>query len=242
MSAVSEWPMTGVEQKAALLVQATGICKRYGSGDNAVQVLNKLDLNLHMGSSLALLGVSGTGKTTLLNILGGIEQADAGELIIDGQSVGTDAAALAQHRRDRVGFIFQFYNLLPSLTVLENVLAGLEAAGSLARDARDRARQALHDVGLGHRADAFPAELSGGQQQRVAIARALAKQAPLVLADEPTGNLDPHTGEQVLDLLIGQCQSAGSALLIVTHNQATAARTDACVSLVDGQLRKAHSL
>ena len=226
----------GGAPSADILIRAAGLSKHYGADNRRVEVLSDLDLTLERGRSMALLGVSGTGKTTLLNILGGIETPDAGTLEVDGAPLGRDPTALARHRRERVGFVFQFYNLLPALTVIENVLTGLEASGRLTRDAGERAARALAQVGLADRPDAFPAELSGGQQQRVAIARALAKDAPLVLADEPTGNLDPHTGEQVLDVLLEQSRAAGSTLVIVTHNPAIAERTDRCVRLVDGRL------
>jgi putative ABC transport system ATP-binding protein len=226
----------GFKNDAGVMVRAAGLCKRYGTAGREVEVLRDLDLTLERGKSTALHGVSGTGKTTLLNILGGIETPDAGTLEIDGTTLGADPAELTRHRQQYVGFVFQFYNLLPSLTVHENVLTGLEAAGRLSADAKARSTEALEHVGLRDRGDAFPAELSGGQQQRVAIARALAKDAPLVLADEPTGNLDPHTGEQVLDVLLDQCRAAGSTLVIVTHNPAIAERTDRSVRLVDGRL------
>ncbi len=215
---------------------AAGIEKSYRQGDTLTPVLCGIDLTLERGETLALLGVSGTGKSTLLNILGGIETPDGGTLSVAGTPLGRDSEALARHRRHRIGFVFQFYNLLPGLTALENVLSGLEALGPLAKDALGRAEEALAAVGLADRRDAFPAELSGGQQQRVAIARALVKEAPLVLADEPTGSLDPHTGEQVLSLLLERCRAARSALVVVTHNRAVAQRAERVVSLVEGRI------
>lgn len=215
---------------------ATNLRKSFYQGGTRTTVLDGVDLAISRGQSLALLGVSGTGKSTLLNILGGIETADSGRISVNGSAVDLAPAALATHRRQNVGFIFQFYNLLPSLTVLENVLAGLEAMGPLPSDGVTRAQASLEAVGLADRADYFPPQLSGGQQQRVAIARALVKRAPLILADEPTGNLDPHTGDQVLQILLQQCQEQGSALIIVTHNTHIAQRTDLAVTLLEGKV------
>lgn len=217
---------------------ATDLRKSFRQGETTTTVLDGIDLSIRRGESLALLGVSGTGKSTLLNILGGIETADSGRISVNGADVDLSPEALATHRRQNVGFVFQFYNLLPSLTVLENVLAGLDAMGRLPKDAVAKARASLDAVGLADRADAFPTQLSGGQQQRVAIARALVKRAPLILADEPTGNLDPHTGDKVLLTLLQQCKENGSALIIVTHNEHIAQRTNRAVTLVDGKVKE----
>lgn len=217
---------------------ATDLRKSFRQGETTTTVLDGVDLSIRRGESLALLGVSGTGKSTLLNILGGIETADGGRISVNGAEVDLSPEALATHRRQNVGFVFQFYNLLPSLTVLENVLAGLDAMGRLPNDAIAKARASLDSVGLADRADNFPTQLSGGQQQRVAIARALVKRAPLILADEPTGNLDPHTGDKVLQTLLQQCKENGSALIIVTHNEHIAQRTNRAVTLVDGKVKE----
>lgn len=217
---------------------ATDLRKSFRQGETTTTVLDGVDLSIRRGESLALLGVSGTGKSTLLNILGGIETADGGRISVNGAEVDLSPEALATHRRQNVGFVFQFYNLLPSLTVLENVLAGLDAMGRLPKDAVAKARASLDAVGLADRADNFPTQLSGGQQQRVAIARALVKRAPLILADEPTGNLDPHTGDKVLLTLLQQCKENGSALIIVTHNEHIAERTNRAVTLVDGKVKE----
>lgn len=217
---------------------ATDLRKSFRQGETTTTVLDGVDLSIRRGESLALLGVSGTGKSTLLNILGGIETADGGRISVNGADVDLSPEALATHRRQNVGFVFQFYNLLPSLTVLENVLAGLDAMGRLPKDAIAKARASLDSVGLADRADNFPTQLSGGQQQRVAIARALVKRAPLILADEPTGNLDPHTGDKVLQTLLQQCKENGSALIIVTHNEHIAQRTNRAVTLVDGKVKE----
>ena len=224
----------GISRSPYLL--ARQLRKSYRQGDTTTAVLDGVDLSIEKGTSLALVGVSGTGKSTLLNVMGGIELPDSGTLSLDGMGVTANAEAAAEHRRRNVGFVFQFYNLLPSLTVAENVLAGLEAMGALPRDADERVRHALEAVGMDARADAFPAQLSGGQQQRVAIARALVKRAPLVLADEPTGNLDPHTGEQILEVLLRQCREVGSALVIVTHSERVAQACDNALRMSEGRV------
>ena len=217
-------------------LQARQLRKSYRQGDTTTAVLDGVDVSVERGTSMALVGVSGTGKSTLLNVMGGIELPDSGTLTLDGAAVTANAEAAAEHRRRNVGFVFQFYNLLPSLTVAENVLAGLEAMGPLPRDAHDRVRHSLDAVGMAGRVDAFPAQLSGGQQQRVAIARALVKRAPLVLADEPTGNLDPHTGEQILEVLLQQCRDVGSALVIVTHSDRIAQACDSALRMSEGRV------
>ena len=221
-------------------LEARGLTKSYHQGNDLVPVLQGVDLVLAPGESLALLGASGTGKSTLLNILGGIEVPDAGVLAINDNLVGTTPAELDSHRRDRVAFIFQFFNLLPNLTVTENVLTGLEVRGPLPDDAVDRVRSALAAVGMETKSAAFPGELSGGQQQRVAIARALVKEAPLVLADEPTGNLDPHTSAQVLDVLFEQAAQPDTMLVVVTHDPQVASRAHRVARLIEGRLEEVH--
>lgn len=217
-------------------ILATGIRKSYYQGSVETTVLEEVNLSVARGESLALLGVSGTGKSTLLSILGGIETADAGTLHINGTRLDMCPKALANHRCRNVGFVFQFYNLIPSLTVFENVLAGLDAMGALPQDAHARVLASLTAVGLADYAGAFPARLSGGQQQRVAITRAIVKRAPLILADEPTGNLDSATGEQVLQVLLDQCREMGTALIIVTHNPEIARHASRPVRLIDGRI------
>lgn len=222
----------------APLLQAKQLSKHYDQGGQSIRVLDHVDLTLQPGESTALLGVSGTGKSTLLNILGGIDLPDSGSLVIEGRSLATDNSSLCAYRARYVGFIFQFFNLLPNLTALENVLVSLDTLGPLPSDAHERAMAALSEVGMADRATAFPAALSGGQQQRVAIARALIKKAPLILSDEATGNLDPHSGEKIMDLLLEQCSAAGSALVLVTHNPSLAALTDRTLRLVEGRLQE----
>lgn len=222
-------------------VMARGVCKAYAEGGVHMPVLNDLSLTLRYGESVAVLGVSGTGKSTLLNLLSGIDRVDAGEIVVEGQALHQlDAAALARYRREKVGFVFQFYNLLPTLTALENVLTGWEAAGLPPAQGEAAAHEALATLGLADRADRFPEQLSGGEQQRVAIARALVKRPVLVLADEPTGNLDPRTADTTTQLLLDQARTYGSALVIVTHNPAIGSHTDRTLQLCDGRLEQHH--
>ncbi len=222
------------------LICVQALRKSYRQGGKDVAVLDDLQLEIARGQSVAILGVSGTGKSTLLNILSGIDVADAGRVSVDGQELtAMDARGLTRFRREKVGFVFQFYNLLPTLTALENVVTGWEAAGRPTRDGEAPAREILATLGLGDKADSFPEQLSGGEQQRVAIARALVKRPTLVLADEPTGNLDPKTAAETMALLLEQARQFSGALIIVTHNPAIGDHTDRTLSLRDGRLVEA---
>jgi putative ABC transport system ATP-binding protein len=216
---------------------ADQLCKSYKTPAGPVEVLRDSCFSIDRGERVAVLGVSGTGKSTLLNLLGGIDRLTQGSLEVDGiQLERLSDGELTTYRRTQVGFIFQFYNLLPSLTVLENVLSALEARGRLTRSDEQMARDLLVDVGLGAKFHRFPQQLSGGEQQRVAIVRALVKSPPLILADEPTGNLDPETGGRVLDLLLAQTEATGATLVLVTHDAASAARSDRVMVFERGQL------
>ncbi len=204
-----------------------------------IDVLRGVSLRVEPGRSLAVVGPSGSGKTSLLLLLAGLERPAAGRIAIDGLDLGTqDADALADLRRDRIGIVFQSFHLLPSLTALDNVALPLQMAG--ARDALPRARAMLERVGLGERAGHHPAMLSGGEQQRVAIARAVVHRPRLLLADEPTGNLDDATGERVRELLLHLQRDQGMTLVLVTHDPAFAARCDRVLRLHDGRLADAH--
>jgi len=188
------------------------------------------------GQVVAIYGASGSGKTTLLNLLAGLDRPSRGRIEVDGQDLeALGEAGRTQLRRRRIGFVFQFFNLLPTLTALENVFLSLELAG--AADPA-RARAALAAVGLAGKEERFPHELSGGEQQRVAIARAVVKRPTLILADEPTGNLDTRTGDAVLDLLAGQCRGAGATLVMATHSPRTSRVADRVLHMVDGVLRE----
>lgn len=222
-------------------VVAEGLFASYGAGRLRVSVLANATFEVPRGHVTAITGPSGSGKTTLLSIIGGLDRPEAGRLLVDGEDVSTlDLRGLERFRRRRVGFVFQSFNLLPSLTARENVAAGLEPLGRGRRDARRRTDEALDAVGLlalGHR---FPHQLSGGEQQRVAVARACAKDPPLLLADEPTGNLDEEAGQQVLDLLLGETAAAGArTVIVVTHDPLVAARAHARLAL---RKRQVHSV
>lgn len=214
-----------------------GVTKRYREGTGWREVLTGADLDLPRGALGALVGRSGAGKSTLLNLISGIDQPDAGSVIVD----GTHLERLSERertlfRRQHLGFVFQFYNLVPTLTVEENVRFLLDLNGTPAPEARDHAHALLEQVGLADRAAAFPDRLSGGEQQRVAIARALAHEPSLVLADEPTGDLDADTGQRILDLLEDLTRDQGRTLLMVTHDESTLDRTDVVFRLADGQV------
>ena len=214
------------------IYRTRGLTRTYATGAAAVRALDAVDLDVPAGEFVVLLGPSGSGKSTLLNILGGLDRATAGEAWFRDRALGEmDEGDLTRYRRDHVGFVFQFYNLVASLTARENV----QLVTDLAKDPMPAA-EALALVGLGPRADHFPAELSGGEQQRVAVARALANRPTLVLADEPTGNLDEATADSVLAEFLSLVRGEGSAALVATHNERLAARMDRVVRLKDGVL------
>jgi putative ABC transport system ATP-binding protein len=221
----------------AVAIAVTGITKTYRAGDQTLDVLRDLHLTMSPGETVAILGVSGTGKSTLLNILGGLDRAEQGTVIIGGVDLQTASAdRLARFRAESIAFIFQFYNLIPTLTAFENVLAGLQAARHTTGDDEARIVEALKSVGLQDKAHAFPEELSGGQQQRVAIARALVKQAPVILADEPTGNLDRATAKDIIKLLVDSAARRAAAVVIVTHDPSILSAVDRAYRLQNGKL------
>jgi len=210
--------------------------RRVYAGAEPVVALDGLDLDVAPGEFLALVGESGSGKSTLLHLVGGLDKPTSGELRVGGRSIADlDERALVLYRRRDVGMVFQFFNLLPHLTILENVELPRRLDGGA--DASERATALLARVGLGRRADAHPYELSGGEMQRVAIARALVTGARLLLADEPTGNLDSRNGGEVLGLLDEVRRERGVTLLLATHSSAAAARADRVVAVRDGRLR-----
>ncbi|SCF18149.1 ABC transporter ATP-binding protein [Micromonospora saelicesensis] len=211
------------------------LTRRFGTGADQLTAVDDVSLTVAAGSVVALTGPSGSGKSTLLHLIGAIEQADEGSVTVDDVVVSAlRRAALARYRQ-RVGFVFQRYHLLPALTVLDNVIAPVLPRRGRA-DHATRARELLDAVGLAGRERALPAQLSGGQQQRVAIARALMGAPGLLLADEPTGNLDSTTGGQILDLLLDLRERHGMTILLATHEQAIAARCDRLVRLTDGRV------
>jgi putative ABC transport system ATP-binding protein len=219
------------------LVELRGVGKGYEEGGRRRVVLADADATIREGELVVLLGRSGSGKSTLLNLISGIDPPDTGRVIVAGRDLG----ALSERertlfRRDAVGFVFQFFNLIPTLTVEENLLLPLELRGAVAVADRRRARELLAEEGLADRAGAFPDRLSGGEQQRVAVARALAHDPLLVLADEPTGNLDLETGLEVLDLLDRFTRRAGKTMVMVTHSRRVAALADRIFRIEDHAL------
>jgi lipoprotein-releasing system ATP-binding protein len=221
------------------LLEARGLCKTYTTGPNRVEVLTGIDLDLEAATTTALVGASGAGKSTLLHLLGALDRPSSGSVSFHGEDIFRKSDRdLAFFRNKSIGFVFQFHHLLPEFTALENVMM----PALIARTARDKARataeELLDDVGLGHRLSHRPGELSGGEQQRVAIARALALSPELLLADEPTGNLDMKTSEGVHALLAELQQKKGLTLVVVTHNERLAAAMGRTVRLVDGRLEQ----
>jgi putative ABC transport system ATP-binding protein len=201
------------------IVTIHNLSKQYGEGDRRRQVLNNVSLEIYTGEFFVMLGKSGSGKSTLLNLIGGIDAPDGGQITIDGTEITTlSEKQRTLFRRDQIGIVFQFFNLIPTLTVIENITLPLELRGRKRADAEKSATILLERVGLADRADTFPDKLSGGEQQRIAIARALVTEPALVLADEPTGNLDEDTGESVLALLLELTREAGRTLVMATHN------------------------
>ncbi len=207
-------------------------------GAGPVNILQGMDLQVQRGETLSILGPSGAGKTTLLMALAGLERPSAGSIRVSDYDLSClDEDALARFRREHVGIIFQSFHLIPTMTALENAALPLEFAGEL--DALDRAQAALEATGLGQRLGHFPSQLSGGEQQRVAIARAIVARPSLILADEPTGNLDRDTGGRVMDLLFGLQQELGTTLVLVTHDEALARRCERSLSMIDGRFATA---
>jgi lipoprotein-releasing system ATP-binding protein len=221
-----------------LLLTARGIHKTYILGQRSLEVLRGVDLEMQRGEFLALRGASGAGKSTLLHLLGGIDTPSQGEVWLAGRNLATlGRGALARLRNKEVGFIFQAYYLLPELDALENVCLPARMARTPAPQAEARGRELLARVGLKDRVEHKPYELSGGEQQRVAIARALINEPDLILADEPTGNLDSHTGEEIIELLCALRDEKRTTLVMATHDARVAARAPKVIELVDGQIQ-----
>jgi ABC-type lipoprotein export system ATPase subunit len=219
------------------IITAQGLCKAYVLGRRRLDVLRGVDLTVRAGEFLALRGASGAGKSTLLHLLGGLDRPDAGSIEVGGQHLNRlSPGELTQFRNRRVGFIFQAYHLLPELDAVENVVLPARMARRPLAESLQQARELLRRVGLAERLDHRPAELSGGEQQRVAIARCLINDPQLILADEPTGNLDSKTGAEVLELLLTLRAERGTTLVVCTHDARVASRAERVIDLVDGRV------
>jgi putative ABC transport system ATP-binding protein len=219
------------------MIRCTDVRKIYRQGENEIIALAGISLDIHSGAFAAIMGPSGSGKSTLLHLIGGLDRPSDGELLVDGRLIAqmTDEQ-VTLFRRVKIGFVFQFFNLLPSLTAAENVALPLVLGGFPQDHAEERADGLLARVGLDRRKQHLPEQLSGGEIQRVAIARALAYRPPILLADEPTGNLDSKTGQAILDLLRSINQDDGCTVVMVTHSQEAARRADRVITLRDGRV------
>lgn len=218
------------------ILQANNLKKIYGSGENAVHALDGVNLSVEKGEFVAIVGTSGSGKSTLLHMLGGLDRPTEGKVIVDGKDISAlNDEALTIFRRRKIGFVFQAYNLVPVLNVYENIVMPIELDG--AKIDTDFVGQIIHTLGLDERLSALPNQLSGGQQQRVAIARALASAPAIILADEPTGNLDSKTSHDVLSLLKVTGQKFAQTILMITHNEEIAQMADRIIRIEDGRVK-----
>ena len=218
------------------MIHLRGVSKQF-EGKRKVIALERVDLSIERGEMVSIVGPSGSGKSTLLNLIGGLDRPSTGEIEIDGALLASlDDDGLTRVRRDKIGFIFQFFNLLPTLSCLENVSLPLHLRGWARKKIDDRARELLNLVQLGARLDHLPDELSGGERQRVAIARALSVYPPILLADEPTGNLDSHTGVEILKLIRDLHERLGATVLIVTHDPLVAESCPRTIHIRDGNI------
>ncbi len=217
-------------------IRVQGLRKTVASGSQRIEVLKGIEMAVRSGEIVAVIGPSGSGKSTLLSLLGGLDRPTAGSVTVRGQRISDmSEGELTRSRRHNLGFVFQSFYLIRALTVLENVAVPLQLIG--AKQATQRARTMLEAVGLGNRLHHYPAQLSGGEQQRVAVARAFAARPPVILADEPTGNLDRGTGDEVIELMLSQARETGATMVIVTHDLAVAQRCDRTLLLDDGRIR-----
>jgi putative ABC transport system ATP-binding protein len=216
-----------------VLLQGVALTLKSDAGE--INILRGIDLSVGRGESVGVVGPSGSGKTSMIMVIAGLERISSGRISVANREISAlDEDALAVFRRDQVGVVFQSFHLIPTMTALENVAVPMELAGR--GDAFERAEQALGDVGLGHRRQHYPGQLSGGEQQRVALARAFVVEPHLLLADEPTGNLDGETGGHIVEMLFELAARAGTTLMLITHDNAIAKRCDRIVRIVDGRL------
>jgi len=216
------------------MIELHGVSKTVDSGGQPLTILHPLDYTISSGQFVAIVGPSGSGKSTLLGLLAGLDAPTSGSIIIDGTDITRlSEDQLARLRGEKIGFVFQFFHLVPSLTAFENILIPMEIVGR--RNATERARELLHEVGLTDRAHHYPSQLSGGEQQRIAIGRALANDPPIVLADEPTGNLDSTTGRHIMELLMRVHRARNTTLVLVTHDAELSSLADTRLVLRDGR-------
>jgi putative ABC transport system ATP-binding protein len=220
------------------MLKVNNLTKSFSKGDTKVTAVHDVSFHVQPGSFVSIIGKSGSGKSTLLALLGALDHPTTGEILVDGKDVAKlSGAALTKYRNRKIGFVFQGYNLIPNLTALENVMLPMELAGTPRGQRRERAEHLLEQVGLSEEKHARkPGRLSGGEQQRVAIARALANKPAVILADEPTGNLDSATGKMIFDLLHKLSRSEGTTIVAVTHDLSIAGRTDSTFKLKDGSI------
>ncbi len=217
------------------MIYLRDVSRTVSTGAGPLTILHPMSFTITAGRSVAITGPSGSGKSTMLGLVAGLDAPSTGAIFIDGVNIAAlDEEALAKLRGERIGIVFQFFHLIPALTAVENVLVPMELAGT--PDARARARKLIDDVGLASRGHHYPSQLSGGEQQRVAIARALANNPSIILADEPTGNLDTETGRQIIDLLMAVQRDRHCTLVLVTHDPALAALADETIALKDGRI------
>lgn len=219
------------------IIETKNICKSFGEKDNRIQVLNNVSLTAERGEFISLMGASGSGKSTLLYLLGGLDTPDSGEILLDGRDISKMRdKELSRLRREGLGFVFQFFNLVQNLTVEDNILLPLSMSGKDLKKYRDRLDGILETVGLSDKRKSYPAQLSGGQQQRCAVARAVIYEPKILLADEPTGNLDSSSGREIMELFSRINKENGITILMVTHSQECADCSDRVITLSDGKL------
>jgi len=218
------------------LIKTTDLTKQFGEGHEAVVAVGNVSVSIHRGELLMIMGESGSGKTTLISLIGCILQPTSGSLVIDGTEIDYEAQDLSLVRRDKVGFVFQLFNLIPYLTALENIMVPMDIAGIKGQEAEDKARNLLGQVGLPDRLNHRPSQLSGGEQQRVSFARALANDPLVVFADEPTANLDSKNSASIMELIENLCRERDTSFVVVTHDSRLRESADRVIEMIDGRV------